>query len=142
MTIFAPKEKNLTRPLGLSVEAVSGLKFKIRFYVSNQEEIFLGYNLYSSKASITDADFINDEMLNLILPKGHVPSFAYSRDDFDPKKPEVKIIEFFDGKRVKFECGQKYYFRMRAYGEGRKKSPGSNSASDTAFKDTSGDCSL
>jgi len=140
MTIFSPKEKSLNRPLGLTAEAVAGLKVKIQFYVSNEEEIFLGYNLYSSKASITDADFINDEMINLILPQGQEPSFSYSYQDVNTHKKVTKTLEYFDGKRVKFECGQKYFFRMRAYGEGGTKSQGSNSASDTAFKDIRGEC--
>jgi len=139
MTIFAPKEKNLNRPLGLSVEAVDDLKFKIKFYVSNEEEIFLGYNLYSSKAAITDADFINSEMINLILPEGQEPSFSYSFEDVDTNKKVSKTLQFYDGKRVKFECGQKYFFRMRAYGEGGTKSQGSNPASGTAFKKDSPD---
>ena len=141
-TIYAPKESSLDRPLGLEVTPIANQKFQISYFVTNQEEIFLGYNLYVSKISITDSDFGENPLVNHLLPEGEQPTFPYSKLDFDSETAQNETIEFFDGVRLQFECDQEYFFRLRAFGEGGRHSQPSNEDSGIAFKTAGVDCEV
>jgi hypothetical protein len=140
-TVFAPKETFLSRPLGVSVTALDDREFRFSYFVSNEEEIFLGYNLYASKAPITDGDFqIIDQsrLVKLILPFGEEPTFAWTFSDANSVEAKNEDIRYFDGISLRFECGQRYYFRLRAMGEGKTYSRPSNEVSAVAQNDSGG----
>lgn len=138
-SVLAPEENKLKRPLGLEIEALSDYRFALSFYVMNQEEIFTGYNLYASRSEITDADFFHNDLVQLVLPEGEQPTFAYNKSQFNTVNKERQVLRFFDGQRIRFEACQRYFFRIRAHSDIGRQSPGSNEVSAVAQDDPEDD---
>lgn len=97
------------------VTTVDPPQFKLSFYVTNQEEEFIGYNLYITQSySSTD----NTATTKPYLPDGLEPSFSYTKADASTLAANLKTqtITAFSPppSPVFFQYCTYYYFRMRA----------------------------
>lgn len=122
-------------------------EFKISFYVTNQEDEFIGYNLY-----ITENYVSGDAFATLIgqpyLPNGVEPSFPYTKSDASTKAADLKtqtIVAFKPPPSpTPFYYCRYYYFALRALLRNGATSPSSPQVSscilDPNYCPTTADC--
>lgn len=101
----------LKRPVGITLEAQSGLNYKLTYYVQNQEEVFDGYNIYVSRSTIPDSTNVSGSPLVI---DGTVPTIKLSPADFDLQNSKSITMTTYDGFRA-FESGVTYFFRISAH---------------------------
>lgn len=127
-TSIPSNDADLAPPEDFTVTALSGERFQISYYVTNEEDIFDGYNLYISRVEITDS------MLNTLIPlnlTGSEPTFSHRPEDYDPFTNIDEVISTQDG-ITGFSSGTTYYFRMTAHSYTATESIGSGNESATA----------
>lgn len=128
--ILYDDNESLAAPTTLSVNAVGGSTFQVNYKVENKEDSFIGYNLYISTSSITDADISN--MLP-VSPKGNIPSFRHDTTQYNLSfQKEIKTYQKKSSPFIltmPFKQGKKYYFRICAYSRNGKTSTPSKQVS-------------
>lgn len=89
------------------------IEFDIEYYVTNQENEFLGYNLYISSTSTSPEAPVTGPY----LPVGYDPSFPHLKQEVNTTTLITQRISHFKpppGERP-FDLCEMYYFRLRAY---------------------------
>ena len=106
-------EVYLVRPVNIQVEALSGRKFHIRYFVQNQELSFDGYNLYISRSPIADGEIYSS--LTPLSLDGGLPTFRHHPKEFNPNESKSATLNHYVDTVTKFEPTVRYYFRMTAH---------------------------
>ena len=107
-------ETDLKRPVGLSVTAISGLKFQLSYFVQNQESSFIGYNLYIARNTIGDQEARADSTIPALNLDGTLPTFKHSSTDIDLNIPKTAEVSLYHDAVTNFEVGVTYFFRITA----------------------------
>ena len=95
--------------------------FQLRYFVTNEELNFLGYNVYISLHPRTAENIIiaggSDGPDGPYSPNGVLPSFMHARDRTQVGQMISQNIDFFipAPARTPFYLCQRYYFRLTAY---------------------------
>ncbi len=129
-----PFENNvrLLRPVGIQVIPQSDLKFKLIYFVQNQESTFDGYNLYISRNPISEGNI--GHTVPALSINGALPTFQHGPEDFDVDEPKEALIQFFNDGISRFEDGITYYFRLTAHSRRGSLSKLSNEVSAKAIE--------
>jgi hypothetical protein len=122
--------------------------FKIYYYVTNQEDEFIGYNLYISQAFLSSESIIAGSAGAPYLPDGVDPTFRHSKSEASTASANLKnhIVANFKAapSPEAFQYCRVYYFALRAVvSNGQFSQPGpqlSSCLTDTNFCPTSNDC--
>ena len=88
------------------------IAFDIQYYLTNQEEGFVGYNLYMSTVNISPDDPVSGPY----MPQGYEPSFPHVDQNPDTTKAITQRVTHFrppPGERP-FDLCEKYFFRLKA----------------------------
>lgn len=132
--IIYEKTETLDTPSTPSVTAQAGKKFSISYTVENDEDTFIGYNLYVSTSSISDSD------VSSLLPvsdNGNIPTVSHQKDE--EGQSEQYVVSAYREENggfvipMSFTAGKKYYFRLCAYSRLGKLSTPSTETSATAL---------
>ena len=125
-------ESKLIRPVGLELEVLPGLKFRLKYFVQNQERIFNGYNVYVARNSIGDGEIYG--VIKPISLNGALPTLQHYADDFDVTKQRVVDIDVYNDSVNRFEVGITYFFRIAAASRKNLLSIPSNEVSGVAIQ--------
>ena len=104
-------ETDLKRPVGLSVAAISGLKFQLSYFVQNQESSFIGY---IARNTIGDPEARTGSTIPALNLDGTLPTFKHSRTDIDLNIPKTAVVSLYNDAVTNFEVGVTYFFRITA----------------------------
>ncbi len=96
--------------------------FTVSYYISNEESLFLGYNLYVALAPSSLAKLLAGQTDNLYLARGIAPSFPHADDAPSADSAALQSQELFYRNPPPvvepfYRC-QLYYFRLTAYLKG------------------------
>ena len=124
----------LARPTGITITAVSPLKFDLSYFVQNQEDTFTGYNIYIARSTIGESETVST---NTVIPPlildGSVPTFKHSKAEVNVNTPVTKTLSVYNDAVTAFENGVTYFFRITAYSRTKIESRPSNEVSATAI---------
>lgn len=92
--------------------------FKVSYYVTNQEDEFIGYNLYVSKTVLSSEAIITGAAGSPYLPDGIDPTFRHTKDEASTLSTDLKTqtVAYFKPppSPEHFQYCRVYYFAMRA----------------------------
>lgn len=103
------------------VEAGTGfadyrIEFDLGYYVTNQEEGFLGYNLYISTSTTSAEAAVGGSSTGIYLPSGTAPSFPHVGSTVSTSSLQTQRLTHLKpppGEKP-FQLCEKYFFRMTA----------------------------
>ncbi|RME91629.1 MAG: hypothetical protein D6767_04840 [Candidatus Hydrogenedentota bacterium] len=114
------ENQTLSRPVGMSLTALSGQKFQITYTVQNQEAVFDGYNVYAELTDFSEGE-INSTVFPLLVD-GSEPTLKHSPEDFNLSKKITVEFQYLSDTVTKFEVGSTYTFKMAAHGRNGERS--------------------
>jgi hypothetical protein len=122
--------------------------FKVSYFVTNQEDEFIGYNLYVSKVLLSSEAIITGTAGSPYLPDGLDPTFRHTKDEASTLSTDLKTetISYFKPppSPESFQYCRVYYFALRAVLlNGQYSQPGpqlSACITDANFCPTTNDC--
>jgi hypothetical protein len=92
--------------------------FRVSYYVTNQENEFIGYNLYISKFLLSSEAIITGRAGAPYLPDGLDPTFRHTKDEASTLSTNLKTqsVPYFRPPPAPehFQYCRTYYFTMRA----------------------------
>ncbi len=105
------------------------IEFDIFYYVTNQEDEFIGYNLYISTSSISPNLVQAGIGISPYLPSGYEPTFFHTKEEASTESINLKQKRIPNLKpapsEIPFQLCEKYYFRLKAVlRNGIESSPG------------------
>ncbi|MDH5656866.1 MAG: hypothetical protein OEZ34_13215 [Spirochaetia bacterium] len=113
------------------------IEFDLRYYITNQEQEFIGYNLYSSTTA-TSAQNTGYGAI-IYLPRGIEPSFDHIGATPSTLSTDIVTQRLTDFKAspspIAFQLCEKYFFRLQAVLQNGIKSNLSNQAEACAITD-------
>ncbi len=127
-------EVYLARPADILVNALPKSKFRISYFIQNQEPSFDGYNLYISRNTISDGEVYSS--LTPLSRDGGLPTFRHNPQNFNPNEPTSVTLNHYVDTVTRFEPTIRYYFRMTAHARetsGGVESQPSNQATNVAL---------
>jgi len=92
-------------------------EFDVQYFITNQEEGFLGYNLYIDSSATSAEAALGGVTGDPYLPQGVEPSFVHADDPADTSTLISRRVEFFrppPGLEF-FQVCELYFFRITAY---------------------------
>ena len=92
--------------------------FDVKYYVTNQEPEFIGYNLYITTTSLSTEAILSGIGTDPYLPAGYEPSFYHSPSEADTSSSalitrRISAVKAPPGE-VPFQVCEKYFFRLQA----------------------------
>ena len=92
--------------------------FKVKYYVSNQEPEFVGYNLYITTTSLSTEAILTGIGTEPYLPLGYEPTFQHSPSEANTSSSSLitKQVESLKAPpgEIPFQVCEKYFFRLQA----------------------------
>lgn len=91
--------------------------FDVQYYITNQEDGFLGYNLYIDSSATSAEAALGGVTGDPFLPSGVEPSFPHADDPADTSTLVTQRVEYFrppPGLEF-FQVCELYFFRITAY---------------------------
>jgi len=94
------------------------IEFDVYYYVTNQQDEFIGYNLYISSSSISP-DLVQANIgIIPYLPIGYEPTFYHTKEEASTESSKIVKKRIPNLKpapsEIPFRLCEKYYFRLKA----------------------------
>ena len=117
------------------------LKFEIKYFLTNSEENFIGYNLYIGTIPFSLENILAGSKSSIYLENGIEPSFSHANAVFSADTQEIQTRVISNKKAAPspepfYEC-LVYYFRLTAYLRGDFESEASSEVQVCASSDPS-----